>query len=215
MQKPKLVGLGVLLALAASVDAAHFKPVHCDGAYKLHLQGICTSQDSIFWCYTGDLVKTNPDGKIEKQISVPGHHGDLCYHDGKIYVAAFLREPERTKGEPVSWVYIYDAADLAFVTRHSVIEAIHRAGGVAYHDNRSSSSGARLKTPSKTRFLNTIQSSPSSRNTFSTVDTPIWGFRPRLLATVIGGLAVTASREFYSRLMKSSRGLNESTSSAR
>jgi len=136
MRNRLLCGLGAFLIGAGTSDAATFKPVQCEGTYKLHLQGICTSEESIFWCFTSDLVKTDTEGKIQNRVQVPGHHGDLCYHDGKVYVAAFLRAADRAETEAISWVYVYDATDLRLITRYPVVEAIHRAGGIAYHDGR-------------------------------------------------------------------------------
>ena len=135
----------LLLASAAATDLAEtvhaaapppFKPVQCEGTYKYHLQGVCTSDDSIYWCFTSELVKTDSDGRIRKQIPVPGHHGDLCRRDGKIYVAVNLGKFNRAPGEADSWIYIYDEDDLSLVTRHAVPEAVHGAGGIAWHDGR-------------------------------------------------------------------------------
>jgi len=130
------LALSVLAAVAAASRAADFKPVQCEGNYKFHLQGVCRSEDSLFWCFTSELVKTDSEGKIQKQIPVPGHHGDLAWHDGQVYVAVYLRKADRAEGEPESWVYVYDANDLALVTRHPAVEAVHRAGGIAHHDGR-------------------------------------------------------------------------------
>ena len=68
-----------------------FHDVECEGEYRHHLQGICTNDtDSIFWSFTTTLVKTDLHGKVAKQIEVANHHGDLCFHDGKLYVAVNL-----------------------------------------------------------------------------------------------------------------------------
>jgi hypothetical protein len=129
------LGLIVLLIGAAGAEPRPFKEVKCAGSYRLHLQGVCKSDDSLYWCFTDQLVKTDANGKIQKQIAVPGHHGDLCHHDGKIYVAVTLGR-FRSKNEADSWVYVYKAEDLSLVTRYPVGEAIYRAGGIAYHDHQ-------------------------------------------------------------------------------
>lgn len=121
---------------SASIHAAEpFHEVQCEGNYQHHLQGVCTGDDSIFWCFTSEFVKTDAEGKVLKKIAVPGHHGDLCYHDGKVFVAMNLGKFNRAPGEANSWVYVYDT-DLSLLTRHPVQEAVHGAGGIAHHDGR-------------------------------------------------------------------------------
>ena len=133
---PFLLAALVGSAGAAAAHPAELKPVACEGTYKLHLQGVATGEEAIFWCFTDQLVKTDSDGKVRKQIAVPGHHGDLCVHDGKLYVAVYLRAADRKVGDAVSWVYEYDTAELRFIRRYPVDEAIHRAGGIAHHQGR-------------------------------------------------------------------------------
>lgn len=87
MQFTLTFSIAVLL-LATSASAADFQPVSCTGADPHHLQGVCTDErDSIFWCFTTKLVKTDRRGKIVKQVEVANHHGDLCFHEGRVYVA--------------------------------------------------------------------------------------------------------------------------------
>lgn len=122
---------------AVSTGAAEaFHEVRCEGNYQHHLQGVCTSDDSIFWCFTSEFVKTDAEGKVRKKIPVPGHHGDLCYLDGKVFVAVNLGKFNRAPGEGNSWVYVYNAENLSLIERHPVQEAVHGAGGIAYHDGR-------------------------------------------------------------------------------
>jgi hypothetical protein len=117
--------------------AASFGPVKCEGAYENHLQGVCTNNgDAIYWSFTTALVKTDAQGKVVKQIPVANHHGDLCHHAGKIFVAVNLGEFNQPAGKADSWVYVYSADDLSLLTKHSTPEAVHGAGGIAYHDRR-------------------------------------------------------------------------------
>ncbi len=110
--------------------------VQCDGVYDGHLQGICLDgQNSIFWCFTTTLVKTDQAGRLLKKIPVASHHGDLCYNDNKIYVAVNLGK-FNTHDKADSWIYIYSALDLTELARHKVSEVVHGAGGIAYHDGR-------------------------------------------------------------------------------
>lgn len=108
-----------------------FQNVDCDGKYTHHLQGICTDDDeAIFWSFTTQLVKTNAKGDVLKQLPVENHHGDLCYHEGKVYVAVNLGEFNHPAGNADSWIYIYDARDLKLLAKHEVQEVFHGAGGI-------------------------------------------------------------------------------------
>lgn len=109
----------------------------CPGSYGGHLQGITTDDaKAIYWSFTTDLVKTDSEGKLLNRITVPNHHGDLTYHDGKIYVAVNLGKFNREEGHARSWVYVYDAEKLDLLSKHSIPEVVHGAGGIDYHNNR-------------------------------------------------------------------------------
>jgi hypothetical protein len=134
----KLFLLATVMLLPASVVvAADFENVICEGVYVNHLQGVCTNErDAIFWCFTTKLVKTDTKGKIVKQVDVDNHHGDLCFHKGKVYVAVNLGKFNDPKGNADSLVYVYDAADLSLLTKHKTPEVFHGAGGIAFHDGK-------------------------------------------------------------------------------
>lgn len=124
---------GLLLALHAG---RRYRAVGCEGVYTHHLQGIAVDGEAIYWSFTTQLVKTGLDGKVLCQVPVANHHGDLCVHAGKVYVAVNLGRFNRPAGEADSWVYVYDAETLAEIARHPVPEAVHGAGGIAWHDGR-------------------------------------------------------------------------------
>lgn len=130
-----------LVVLSASVSfaappAGVFAAIQCEGTYPGHLQGICTdNKDSVFWSFTTELVKTGRHGKIVKKIPVASHHGDLCFVDGKVYVAVNLGQFNQPEGKADSWVYVYDAG-LKELAWHKVPEAVHGAGGMGYRDGR-------------------------------------------------------------------------------
>lgn len=114
-----------------------FRPATCEGEYPQHVQGLCTNgKDALFWSWTTELVKTDLDGRLLKKVPVANHHGDLCYHKGRVYVATNLGKFNRPVGEADSWVYVYDAETLAEVAKHPVPEAVHGAGGMEYHEGR-------------------------------------------------------------------------------
>ncbi|QEG01936.1 hypothetical protein Mal15_60170 [Stieleria maiorica] len=108
--------------------------VPCDGTYKHHLQGICTDETSIYWSFTTTLVKTDMDGTVLKKTPVVNHHGDLCHHDGKLFVAVNLGKFNDPQGNADSWVYVYDATSLEELSRHETQEVFHGAGGIAVRD---------------------------------------------------------------------------------
>ncbi|HBJ35818.1 MAG TPA: hypothetical protein DDZ51_13940 [Planctomycetaceae bacterium] len=110
------------------------REIVCDGTYAHHLQGICIDDTSIYWSFTTTLAKTDLSGKLEKQIPVADHHGDLCFHDGKVYVAVNLGKFNDPKGKADSWIYVYDANSLAEIARHEIQEVFHGAGGIGYRD---------------------------------------------------------------------------------
>ncbi len=103
--------------------------------YPGHLQGICTdNKNRIYWSFTTQMVMTDAEGKILKEVPAVSHHGDPCYHDGKVYVATNLGRFNDPAGKADSWVYIYKASDLSFISRHEVKEVFHGAGGMSVQD---------------------------------------------------------------------------------
>lgn len=112
-----------------------FQPATCEGSYKRHVQGICTDgQGAIYWSWTESIVKTDRQGKILKQVPAPDHQGDLCYVEGKLYVAVNLGKFNQPAGAADSWVFVYDGETLAELARHPVPEVVHGAGGMAHRD---------------------------------------------------------------------------------
>lgn len=108
--------------------------IRCEGAYKHHLQGVCTDEDAMYWSFTTTLVKTDMEGTVLKQIPVANHHGDLCFHDGKLYIAVNLGKFNDPEGNADSWVYVYDAETLKELARHETQEVFHGVGGIGYRD---------------------------------------------------------------------------------
>lgn len=126
-------------ALQSPPPAFEPKPISelsCPGKYQHHLQGVCTDDNTIFWSFTTTLVKTDRQGKLLRKIPVASHHGDLCHHDGKIYVAVNLGKFNDPKGNAKSWIYVYKASDLKEVARHAVPEVFHGAGGIGFHNDK-------------------------------------------------------------------------------
>ena len=128
----------VVFFLSAAIHAAKpFKSVACEGAYPRHVQGICTDgKEAIYWSWTDAIVKTDLEGKILKKVAAPSHQGDLCHHDGKVYIAVNLGKFNEPTGEADSWVFVFDGETLAELSRHPVPELVHGAGGMAYREGR-------------------------------------------------------------------------------
>lgn len=122
------------LSFVTPIRAAEFRNVECEGVYRHHLQGMCIDNEAIYWCFTTQLVKTNTAGKVLRQVPVASHHGDLCHHDGKLYVAVNLGRFNHPEGKADSWVYVYDAETLAELARHETQEVFHGAGGIGFRD---------------------------------------------------------------------------------
>ena len=111
--------------------ASPSRDIYCEGQYGGHLQGIdVDSQDSIYWSFTVDLVKTDAHGKVLAHIEVPNHHGDLVCLEDRLYVAVNLGEFNQEPGKENSWVYVYSTSDLALITKYAVPELVHGAGGI-------------------------------------------------------------------------------------
>lgn len=118
-------------------DVSRFSNVVCEGGYKHHLQGVCTNEnDAVYWSFTTELVKTDRQGRVQRKVPVVSHHGDLCFHDGKLFVAVNLGSFNDPKGNADSWVYIYDAESLNFLSKHETQEVFHGAGGIGVRDDR-------------------------------------------------------------------------------
>ena len=110
--------------------------IQCEGTYGGHLQGVDSDGRFIYWSHTMQLVKTDLTGKVKVRVDVPNHHGDLTYHDEKIFVAVELGKFNRPPGESAPSVYVYDATSLALLSKYPVPELVHGCGGIAFHDNR-------------------------------------------------------------------------------
>lgn len=125
----------MLVDSAVAADDTNYTNVECEGLYRHHLQGLCADEkNALFWSFTSTMVKTDAKGKVLKKVEVQSHHGDLCYYDGKIYVAVNFGSFNKPAGKADSWVYVYKADDLSFITKHKTPEVVHGAGGMAFHD---------------------------------------------------------------------------------
>ena len=142
MRSTSLLAVTALLFVSPLVAADKerseipYRNVSCEGTYPHHLQGICVDADAIYWSFTTQLVKTDLSGKLLAKVPVANHHGDLCYRDGKLYVAVNLGKFNDPNGNADSWVYVYNVEDLSLASKHETQEVFHGAGGI---DSRNDS----------------------------------------------------------------------------
>lgn len=91
------------------------REIACEGIYPLHPQGAATDGTNVYWSFTRVFVKTDFKGKILAKDTIDyGHMGDLCYHDGKIYVGMNMSSKweGKTRVRTGDEVWQYDAATL-------------------------------------------------------------------------------------------------------
>ena len=80
------------------------------------------------------MVKTDSSGKVLKKIDVKNHHGDLCHHAGKLYVAVNFGPFNDPAGKADSRVYVYRASDLSLLAKHKTPRIIYGAGGIGFRN---------------------------------------------------------------------------------
>lgn len=122
--------------LTVASQEAKETQITCEGEYAHHLQGICSNGEFLYWSFTTELVKTDLNGKKLASVPVINHHGDLCYHEGRIYVAVNLGLFNHHEGKADSWVFVYAADTLREIERHPVKEVFHGAGGIGYSSGK-------------------------------------------------------------------------------
>lgn len=123
-----------LLVASIALQANGVAPgiIVCQGSYPGHLQGIDTDGSAIYWSFTTRLVKTDVRGQVLVCKEVVDHHGDLCVHDGQVYVAVNRGNFNQEQGA-ISEVWVYEAHDLTFSRKYQVPELVHGAGGMTWH----------------------------------------------------------------------------------
>ena len=89
------------------------------------------AEGHIYWSFTVALVKTDGEGTLLEEITVPTHHGDLWVDGDRVYVAANHPASNREPGKRTSWIYAYKTDDLSVVWKKEVPEVIPGAGGLA------------------------------------------------------------------------------------
>jgi hypothetical protein len=133
--------LAVLLAteLAAEIKSPVQKGVkkseiRCEGVYPWHLQGVATDGRSIFWSFTTVLVKTGLDGSFIAKHEIDrseGHMGDLCCHNGKVYVGMNMGQREWCRKGDEVWEYDIDSMKL--LKKYPTPQTVWCNNGLEFH----------------------------------------------------------------------------------
>ncbi|MDD4098174.1 MAG: hypothetical protein PHC30_05350 [Lentisphaeria bacterium] len=97
--------LPALLALALLPLAAQdigFTPIRIPPKYPGHLQGFCADDHALYLAFTSVMVKADYSGKVLLEVPIASHAGDVCLHNGRIYVAHDVRVPKTEAGSFVT-----------------------------------------------------------------------------------------------------------------
>ena len=108
-----------------------------EGRYRLHLQGYDRNgRGEHFWSFTKEVVKTDAQGRVllRRQLAeAPYHLGDLCCHDGKVYVTC-ARITDYAKGSEGSTVRVYSQEDLTLLQEFPISDTFGCDGITATPD---------------------------------------------------------------------------------
>lgn len=105
------------------------------GGFSGHLQGIAGDESGIYWSFYDTVLKTDWKGREIASTSIPVHAGDLCLHDGKLYISVCYRDRKRIVAEGGSgWVYLLDTA-LKPLGKRALPET-PRPDGITFHQGK-------------------------------------------------------------------------------
>lgn len=69
-----------------------------------HMQGICASDDALYFAHQKGIFKLDWNGKMLKHVPADNHTGDLCFYNGKVYSSiAYYDQAHRGKGAIVEY----------------------------------------------------------------------------------------------------------------
>jgi len=132
-----LLFAAAVLVAASTASSAAAAPITSEGLFPRHLQGVCRAPaGELYWSWTDAIAKTDAEGRLLARVPADNHQGDLCYHEGRVYVAVNLGRFNRPPGEEDSWVYVFDGESLELLEKHPVPELVHGAGGIACDGER-------------------------------------------------------------------------------
>ena len=102
--------------------------------FRGHVQGVCTDGTNIYWSMTFDLVKTDAAGKELARYTNKFHMGDLCWHDGRIYVGVNRMEQNGARRGDEVWVF--EPGKLERVKVYSTPETLWCNNGIEWYGGR-------------------------------------------------------------------------------
>ncbi len=87
----RVVLLAFLALLPLAAQDGDFAPVRITPKYQGHLQGFCADDNALYLAFTTVMVKADYHGNILLEKPIDSHAGDVCLHEGNIYVAHDVR----------------------------------------------------------------------------------------------------------------------------
>ena len=125
-----------MLPTASAADNGTKAEIRCEGEYPLHLQGVATDGKSIFWTFTSVLVKTDLKGRFVSRYEInraDGHMGDLCCHDGRVYVSMAMGDKGGCRVGDEVWEF--DIASLLLLKRHPTPQTVWSNNGIEFYSD--------------------------------------------------------------------------------
>ena len=109
------------------------RTIECDSLHPYHCQGVATDGAHLYWSFSTELAKTDLTGKTLAVYKMKaGHMGDLCVHDGKIYMGMNMgsaRDGTRVGDE----VWVFDPKDLKLLKRIPTPQTIWCNNGIEWY----------------------------------------------------------------------------------
>ena len=59
-----------------------------------HIQGICVSDEALYFSHQKGIFKVDWSGKVIKHVNTENHTGDICYYNGRVYSAIACYDPK-------------------------------------------------------------------------------------------------------------------------
>ncbi|RLI85618.1 MAG: hypothetical protein DRP01_05810, partial [Archaeoglobales archaeon] len=112
-------------------SATNIKSDHAD-------QGITTDGTYVYTTDSSNLYKYQKDGTLVTSRDTSGdgsygdHNGDLCYHNGKLYICT-CNFPDTPKTAAIA---VYNASDLSYIGEQVLSNPPDWGAGISYHDGK-------------------------------------------------------------------------------
>lgn len=128
----KFASLSMAMGIAVWAGAQD-RAIECDSLHPYHCQGVATDGQALYWSFTTVLAKTDLSGRTLKTYAIKsGHMGDLCVHDGRIYVGMNMRSA--SDGTRVGdEVWVFDPQDLTLQRQMPTPQTIWCNNGLEWY----------------------------------------------------------------------------------